>query len=130
MENFPKITYKGLLREENAKFATRHLAENFDEAFFKYNLKYRRNIYRQTFFIAKLDTEFYVHNGYIISMDKLDKIDITEDYDKMRWGTHCIWQNDHYDRHLWYCFNFHHQKKTPLLERIKKLNQCHKCRSQ
>ena len=130
MESFTRVNYSDLMREKQAKFVTKHLAENYDEAKAEYNLKYRKRRFRQTFFIAKLDTEFYVlPNGYMISTQPLPKIDITDDYYEIRWGTYCIWQRDHYDHHLWRCYNFNH-KGVHQSERFKKSKNCPKCKSQ
>ena len=129
MENYPVVTYRDLLRGESVLFARRHLAVSSDKA---YNLKYRRNTNRQSIFIASLDTEFYIlPNGYIISSQPLVKIDIIDEpwrrdiEHKKRWGTYCIWRNDHYAHHLWECFNFHQNwPGDPLPERVMKMARC------
>ena len=118
MENLPIVTYRELLRTEI--FARRHLAVSLDEAYF---LSKRRNIHRQTFFIVNFDTEFFVlPNGYIISSQSLEKIDITARGCERRWDTFCIWNKDkdpHYEHHLWDWFNFDLSGSLP--ERIRKL---------
>ena len=119
----PEIsTYADLLRVEKAKFATRHLAENYVEACKRCSLNFRQEVHQQTFFLAQLDAEFYhIPDGYIISARPLFKVDFKRvkhsqngpknpahffNYATME--TYCIWHQkaDHYDYQLWDIFNY------------------------
>ena len=128
MEKYRTVSYRNLIREETAKFPKRHLVESVDEANLNSNLNYRKHLPRQTFFIVNLSTQFYIlPDGLMISQQPLSMVDIMDGTRRIppnwQFGTYCIWQDDHFDRHLWNCFNNHH-RGDPLPERIKKFKQC------
>ena len=132
----PKMsTYADLLRLDSAKFAKRHLAESFEEAVEKYDSVHRRNLHQQTFFLAKMDAQFYhIPDDYIISTLPLMKLDFKDanESDKgpknpanifiyITKGTYCIWQQsaNHYNRHMWDDFNHRYKGVDP--RRIKRI---------
>ena len=128
MEKYRTVSYRNLIREETAKFPKRHLSSSLEEALVKSNLNYRRHLPRQTFFIVNLSTQFYIlPDGLMISTHPMSMVDVINCTRRIppnwQFGTYCIWRDDHYNRHLWNCFNNHH-RGMPLPERINKFKQC------
>ena len=125
MENFQIVTHRDLSRQEKSNFSRRHLAESLDEALDKASC--RRYIRLQSFFMSQLSTQFYVlPDGFVVSKYPLTMFDITCYNHRPIVGTYAIWKNDHFDRNLWRCFNFHHIG-IPLCDKIKKFKECHRC---
>ena len=126
MENFQIVTRRDLSRQENANFSRRHLATSLDEAFDK--ASFRRHIRLQSFFMSELSTQFYVlPDGFIVSKYPLTMFDVTCYNHRPIVGTYAIWKDDHFDRNLWICFNYHHMG-IPLTDKIKQFRECHKCK--